>query len=353
MKRIYISAASQISMQHPLCEDWISSPEVCADSYCPAVDPDFKGYMTVGEARRLSKSLKRSLAVSVHTLRQCGIACPDAVVTGTGLGSVESTEAFLKDLCEHGEQLLKPTHFMQSTHNTYAALIAIATGAHGYNNTYSHKHISFESALWDAVLQLRAGKIGNALVGGHDGITPSYFTLLQRMGYVGREGMVPCAPLNVALMLRAGEADLSLAGDSLPAAALCELVGVRILYRPADETWYAAVDRLLADAGLTLSTLDAVMTGVNGDPLNDRWYDGAFSDKPRLRYKYLFGESYTAAGAGLYAAAHLLHRQAVPAGMQQGDIPIPVSGLKNLLLLHAYEGGRYVSLLLLKALCGR
>lgn len=353
MKRIYISAASQISMQHPLCEDWISSPEICSGSYCTAADPDFKGYMTAGEARRLSKSLKRSLAVSTHVLRRCGVACPDAILTGTGLGSVESTEAFLRDLCEQGEQLLKPTHFMQSTHNTYSALIAIATGAHGYNNTYSHKHISFESALWDAVLQLRTGKIGNALVGGHDGITPSYFTLLQRMGYVGRDGMVPCAPVNVALMLQGGGGDEFVGSPSVTEPPLCELAGMKILYRPAAATWRSALDRLLSDAGLTLSGLDVVMTGVNGDPLNDRWYDGVLPDIPKLRYKYLFGESYTAAGAGLYAAVHVLHRQALPAGMLQGEMPVPVSGLKNLLLLHAYEGGRHVSLLLLKTLCGR
>lgn len=353
MKRIYISAAGQISMQQPLCEDWLSSPVLYTDAYCPAADPDFKGYMTVSEARRLSKSLKRSLAVSVHTLRMSGIACPDAIVTGTGLGSVESTEAFLQDLCEHGEQLLKPTHFMQSTHNTYAALVAIATGAHGYNNTYSHKHISFESALWDAVLQLRAGKIGNALVGAHDGITPSYFTLLRRMGYVGRDGMVPCAPVNVALMLRSGGGCELVDGSSAKGSPLCELAGMKILYRPTDEMWHSAVDRLLAEAGLTLSALDVVMTGVNGDVSNDRCYERMFPEKPRLRYKSLFGESYTVAGAGLYAAAHVLHRQVVPACMLQGDIPLPASGVKNLLLLHVYESGRYVSLLLLRALCGR
>ncbi len=353
MKRIYISAAGQISMQHPLCEDWISSPELFTDSYRTAADPDFKEYMTAAEARRLSKSLKRSLAVSVYTLRRGGIACPDAVVTGTGLGCVESTEAFLRDLCEHGEQLLKPTHFMQSTHNTYAALIAIATGAHGYNNTYSHKQISFESALWDAVLQLRAGKIAHALVGAHEGITPSYFTLLRRMGYVGCCGMVPCAPVNVALLLRTAE-DSGARGDASPAAAsLCELAGMKILYRPTDEVWHGTVDRLLADAGLTPETLDAVMTGVNGNPLNDEWYEGRFSDKPRLCYKPLFGESYTAAGAGLYAAAHILHLQVVPAVMVQGNAFPPASGLKNILLVHAYEGGRYISLLLLKASCGK
>ncbi|EKC77379.1 hypothetical protein LEA_04207, partial [human gut metagenome] len=37
---------------------------------------------------------------------------------------MENTERILEPLCRDGEQMLSPTHFMQSTHNTIAALLA-------------------------------------------------------------------------------------------------------------------------------------------------------------------------------------------------------------------------------------
>ena len=86
---------------------------------------------------------------------------------------LETSEQFLQDICENGEQLLKPTLFMQSTHNTIGSLIAIRLGCHGYNATYSHTGCSLRSALEDAMLQLQLGDIESALVGWYDERTPA------------------------------------------------------------------------------------------------------------------------------------------------------------------------------------
>jgi len=142
-------------------------------------DPDFKQYMTPGEARRLGPMLKRTLAVSLQTLRDAGAKeedgtlqpfVPDAIITGTAWGNAESQEIFLRDLLEGGEQLLKPTPFMQSTHNTIGSLIAISTRNHGYNNTHSQGAESLKMALLDAVMLMEQGEIESALVGLHDAI---------------------------------------------------------------------------------------------------------------------------------------------------------------------------------------
>jgi len=136
-------------------------------------DPDFKQYMTVGEARRLCPMLKRTLAISLQTLRDAapaeGVAyVPDAIITGTAWGNVESSKTFLQDMLRDGEQLLKPTPFMQSTHNTIGSLIAINTRNHGYNNTHSQGAESLDMALLDAWMLIQLGEIRSALVGLHD-----------------------------------------------------------------------------------------------------------------------------------------------------------------------------------------
>lgn len=119
-------------------------------------------------ARRLSAILKRALLTSLVLLQRTGVSSPDAIITATAKGCVADTLSFLDDISLNGEQLLKPTHFMQSTHNTIGSLIAIHTHSHGYNNTFSHGAESLASALVDARMQIEIGHAKNALVGLHD-----------------------------------------------------------------------------------------------------------------------------------------------------------------------------------------
>ncbi len=137
-------------------------------------DPNFKLYMTPGEARRLGPMLKRTMAVSIQALRDAGeegaAFVPDAIITGTAWGNAESSETFLRDMLTGGEQLLKPTPFMQSTHNTIGSLIAISTKNHGYNNTHSQGEDSLLMAMLDAWMLMQQGQIKSALVGLHDSV---------------------------------------------------------------------------------------------------------------------------------------------------------------------------------------
>lgn len=291
---ISVQASNQISLQQPLCEDWIENPIVYEEPYCRSIDPDFKEFVSPVEGRRMGKLLKRALATSLRTLRQCGIEHPDAIITGTGLGSVESTEAFLLDLCQNGEQLLKPTHFMQSTHNTIGSLVAIQTKSHGYNATYSHKLISFESALYDAWLQLQAGEIQNALVLGQDATTEKYFHLLEMAGYVGNGMKGTCAEASVAALL-----------TTKSDKPLCELSAIKLLHRPSAPDFASVLKTLPLRADC------AVMTGENGNPANDAlyadWLSRFMPQARTIRYKQWFGECFTASALGFHAAAQLLN----------------------------------------------
>lgn len=294
--RIYVQSANQISLQEPLCEAWIENPVEHTEPFCRSIDPDFKPYVSPVEGRRMGKLLKRALATSLKTLRECGIEQPDAIITGTGLGSVESTEAFLLDLCQNGEELLKPTHFMQSTHNTIGSLVAIQTKSHGYNATYSHKEISFESALYDAWLQLRSGELSNALVLGQDATTDKYYHLLELMDYVGNGMKGTCAEASVAALL--------CRKDSCAMESLCELTAIKLLHRPAEADW----QRILSSLPLQQDVV--IMTGENGHPKNDslytEWRNKYMPETAVIRYKQWFGECFSASALGFYAAAHLI-----------------------------------------------
>ena len=149
-------------------------------------EPDSKAFFTPMQARRMGRMMKRAVVTAETALGEAGISVPDAIITGTFLGSVEDTEALLMALSGVSGLPMKPTNFMQSTHNTVSSLVGIRLGDHGYNATYSHGPLSFESAVLDALVQLGLGEIDNALVNLCDETSPT-FTMM--MGKIGMEGL--------------------------------------------------------------------------------------------------------------------------------------------------------------------
>ena len=167
MRKVYLRA---------LCELKPGDPE-----------PDYRSLFSVMEARRMGRLLKRAVWTTSQALEQAGIAVPDAVIIGTDFGCIENSEAFLKAVKGIDDAPMKPTHFMQSTHNTISSLIAIRLGAHGYNATYSHRGRSYESALQDAWMQISLGEIDNALIGWFDEMTPFLADSLLARGVEPKE----------------------------------------------------------------------------------------------------------------------------------------------------------------------
>jgi 3-oxoacyl-(acyl-carrier-protein) synthase len=264
---IYLLSATQISAQEPLSEAWKDNPIPLTEPLTRSREADYKQFIPPLEARRMGRILKRAIATAKTATMQAGVDIPEAIITGTGLGCIENTEIFLDALCRQGEDQMMPTRFMQSTHNTISSIVAINLHAHGYNATYAHNTVSFQSALLDAMLQLRRGAIGNALVCAHDEMTPSYHALLCKGGYLKDKLATECA---VSMML----------STENNGHALCEVADMRMLYRPTEAEKQHAIDSLLAQAPNTqLSTFNSQL---------------------------IFGTSYTAPALDLYAAAHLM-----------------------------------------------
>ena len=139
-------------------------------------------YVKPLEVRRMGKIMKSSLLSSMEALSQANIEKPDAIITGTIYGCLEYSELLLEQMKEEGEAMLKPTHFMQSTHNTIGSNIAIKTRCHGYNVTYTQGVESLEWAIRDAEMLIKEGKAKTVLVGYHDESTPLFNSLLERDG---------------------------------------------------------------------------------------------------------------------------------------------------------------------------
>lgn len=143
---------------------------------------ELREFVSPMEARRMGKLMKAAHLASLRSLRKAGVECPDAIITATSRGMLEISLQFLDDITAFGEELLKPTLFMQSTHNTLSSAIAIRTKCHGYNTTYSHGDASFKWAMRDAERLIKTGKASTVLVGSFDESTPSFSMIAERSG---------------------------------------------------------------------------------------------------------------------------------------------------------------------------
>lgn len=334
--KIKILSAKQISIQSPLSEEWMETPLSYTEGYVPAIDPEFRQFISAGDARRMGKLLKRALATSLSALKEGCIENPDAIITGTGFGSVENTELFLDAMVREGEQMLKPTQFMQSTHNTASSLIGIHTHSHGYNSTYTQKGMSFDCALYDAWIQFRLGKIKTALVGSHDEMTPVFAGFMRKADHV-KEGEI-CSEAAVSVLM----------GTEQDIPAYCTLDGMAILNSP-DEDELAHVLRLVTDGCMP----SAIMTGISGNVENDSWYSflgRLLPHIPILRYKHLFGVNFSSSAIGFYTAACCIKKGLIPAFLTKDGNTINPDG--GILLVNIVEDRHYSISLLKPILCG-
>lgn len=320
---IYIKSCAQISVQEPLCDKWFTEPIRYEAPYVRALDPDYKPFINPVAARRMGLILKRAMATSLSALKDADVEMPDAIITATGLGCIENTEKFLKALSEQGENCLQPTFFINSTHNTIGSYVAVQMKCHGYNNTHVHRGISFESALLDAFVKIKLGKLNNALVGAHDEMTPDYFTLLNRVGFW--DGGF------------AGETAVSML---LAKEGVVKIAGIEVLYMPEKQKIVDAVNRLCLENSISVDDIDLLVTGRNGNKENNKVYDdfeNIFNMKDKSEsYKDIFGESFTTSAYSVCYAYECLKKGITPLGRK----------VKNVLLYNQYENKDHSLILL-------
>lgn len=227
-----------------------------------AMEPDYGKVIDPKMIRRMSRIIKMGVAAGMECLAG---ATPDAIITGTAYGCLEDTTVFLDRMVVNKEEMLTPTAFIQSTHNTVGAQIALMLGCHGYNNTFVHRGFSFEHALLDGMMLIQEGDAGTVLVGGVDEITDGSHAILSRLGLY-KHGRINGE--GAAFFLLSGEPQP--AGDGGTRAGdggtVC-LEGIDTFYKPAD-----AAAHIRAFLEKHPGPIDAVI-GDTGEPFRDRCGD--------------------------------------------------------------------------------
>ncbi|MFI5157067.1 MAG: beta-ketoacyl synthase chain length factor [Chitinophagales bacterium] len=259
----------------------------------------------------MSRIIKMGVAAALDCLREAGTKTPDAIITGTAYGCLEDTEIFLKKMVENKEELLTPTSFIQSTHNTVGAQIALLLQCHKYNNTHVHRGFSFENAVLDAMLLLQENEEGQVLVGGVDELTLISHTILTRFGLYRKHGGKGEAIAETSEAFVAGEgAGFFLLTNKEAEENLARLDGVSTCYKPADQREIQAFINMFLEAqSLTMSDIDLVISGENKLSV---FQDELFGRILQIPFKNLCGEYPTSTAFALWYASRILKTGSLP-----------------------------------------
>jgi len=366
---IYINGLGNISPQKTSDSSrFLDDPLYFEANRLTCLDPGYKDYIPADMIRRMGRIIRMGVAASKICLKDAlegsgaGEIIPNAIITGTGLGCIEDTEKFLASMIRNNEEFLTPTSFIQSTHNTVAGQIALLLGCHGYNFTFVHRGISFESALTDALMQIGSGDLENALVGGTDEVTANSFAIMSRLGFWKRK------PVSTERLLSdnqrgaiAGEgAAFFFLGNKKTDHTYARLAGVETFLKPGSGS--EVIDRLhtfLLSHSLTTDHIDLVVLGLNGDPRSDEIYrqvaGAVFRRKALAWFKHLCGEYHTASSFGMWLAAMAIKKQTVPDATRLKNAPgLPKevnrdnNPIHNVLIYNHYRNTNHAFILLTK-----
>jgi len=353
--KAFINGIGAVSPQETLSKDqFLEHIERMDLPFLQILKPDYKEYINPKILRRMSKIVRMSIVAAQTALFDAGISVPEATITATGMGPQTDTEKFLGSVLNNDESFLNPTAFIQSTHNTMGAQIALLSGNNNYNLTYAQKSFSFENALLDALMLLQEEEVSNVLLGGIDEITQESWAISTK---TGKYKASPVSNLEILKDNQRG----ALAGEGATFLVLennesestyAKIEGVKSLFNQSKGfNIFHAIETFLLDQDLALNDIDLVLMGYNGDNLNDKVYseleENLFTNNQIGYYKHITGEYDTAVSFALWLAAKIIKTGVVPHTIRKGGITR--SGIKNILIYNHSRNIHHSLILISKA----
>jgi len=348
MNRCYINGLGGVTVQDPLFDVFEASPQLL-QSLNKAQHPSYKELIAPAMSRRMAKGVKMGIYAADKALSEAHMSGLQAVIVGTGLGCIEDSEKFLDAIIENDEQFLTPTAFIQSTHNTVAAQIALRLGCKAYNFTYVNGASSFESALFDGLMQLKHFGKQQVLVGGVDEIAPYTFSMFEMVGKVKSEGqeILFKQPSTAGVPLGEGAHFFALSNEKKEGsyAEVCDVM----LFNAFKDNEADTLRSFLQRHSLDFDAIDVVVLGVNADVRQQAFYDRVsilFPETAQAYYQHVSAGYDTASAYGLRLAAEILARGQYPETVQYNEVR--PEKLQTILLINQ-GGGTDFSFVLVKA----
>ena len=300
-------------------------------------EPDYTSYIPPMQLRRMSKAVRMGIGAARIAMSNAGIEKPDALSIGTAMGCLCDTEVFLSKMVEQKEQMLTPTAFIQSTHNTVGGQIALLAGCHGHNLTYVHRGHSFEHAMINAQLYLNQHPKENILVGGIDELTDSSVAVLKGTGIYRKANSTEHLLETNDLGSIAGEgASFFIAGKEKSTCSV-RIKDISLFTTKDNSEATAKLDSFLQRNELHPNNIDLIASGRSGDSRYNAFYDQLnerFPGTAIVGFKHLSGEYATVSGFALGLITLLKRNCNIPDFLYLNKKQI--NTIDNILLINNY-----------------
>ncbi len=353
MRAVYINSVGSISSQKTFDNSWFLDDIIFhEDNILSVVDPNYKDYIPPAAARRMAKGVKMGVVASKIALNEANLDTVDAIITGTGMGCLKDSEKFLSAFIDNNEQYLTPTTFIQSTHNTVGGQIALGLKCKGYNFTYVHASISFESAVLDAKLMLDNNEANTILVGGVDEIGDYTYNLHKLINHIKPEKISSKDLLRSKTegAVFSEGANFFVLSNDMQDSSYAQILDINTYNTLANTKITHIANTFLKENNLDIEAVDILVLGNNGDITYDGFYNelssGIFNNTQQVYYKHLCGEFNTASSFGVWLASKILKTQNLPKAVKLNKIY--TSNYKTILLYNQYRGENHSFTLLRK-----
>jgi len=339
--KLYINSLQSISSQKTFdTEDFFDEVAKQPQDGCLyVVKPEYKNYIDARQLRRMSGVIRNGVAASNACLRDAGVAMPDAILVGTGLGCIADTVKFLNQMNENNESMMAPTSFILSTHNSVSGQIALLLKSHGHNLTFVQKTLSFESALIEAMMLAAENPKSDILLGGIDELIPEVADLIKKTDCYLH------SPQNIGegatfFMVSGQKKDESL-------AAIIDVATYN--ERLTAEELYNRVSEFLKRNNETWNGIDVVVSGCsNVESGCGSAVCGVPEGADVVSYKSVVGDYDTASAFGLWLGAKMLQAGRVPAMLSATTGGSKEKGIYNKALVVNSQSDKCHSLILLQ-----
>jgi 3-oxoacyl-(acyl-carrier-protein) synthase len=343
MRKTYINGVGCVSAQNTFDTFFLERAELNdSKTVLPLIIPVYKDFISPIAIRRMAKGVKNGIVASSLAMNEANAATFDAIITGTGMGCIDDSDKFLKAILDNNEEFLTPTSFIQSTHNTVGAQIALGLQCKSYNFTYVNGSVSFESALLDAKLKIDENEASSILVGGIDEINDYTVSLFKLVGFIKDEIESPNDLLNsttTGVVFSEG-ATFFVLEDKKKESTYAEILDIELHNNLEIDEVEEKITSFLKTNGLKCDDIDAIILGYNGDVETDSYYKflskNTFKSTPQVYYKHLSGEYYTASAFGLWVASKIMKSQEIPEILKVNFIER--KEFKTILLYNQYKG---------------
>lgn len=162
----YVQAISSITHQASFGTENVFDVLTELDENAGLISPNYTDFIHPSALRRLSPVLRMGIVAAKDCQSQINAEF-DAISVGTALGCLSDTEKFLVTFNKSTGDVISPSAFIQSTHNTISGQISLELKNHSYNMTHTQNNVSFETALIDGMLCCDEGS-SSVLVGAAD-----------------------------------------------------------------------------------------------------------------------------------------------------------------------------------------